>query len=236
VFARSKFKGRHKYNKNDPRGVKKIIRSKWYPFQITRVKRETNNPTRLRQGLKPGTVVILLTGPYRGRRVVFLKQLKQSGLLLVTGPFGINGVPLRRVSQRFVIITSTRLAVGKIPELDNLEDAYFKKTATGKKHKKAPEKGDEKKQEAEQPAKQKREPFPEEKKKVQSAIDSKLGDAIAKVEYMKPYLTSYFTLRAGEPPHLIRFRRRFKKMRQTRTEEKKEAPQQKKEAPPQKKQ
>jgi len=78
------------------------------------------------------------------------------------------------------------------------------------------------------PQNKKREPFPEEKKKVQSAIDSKLGDAIAKVEYMKPYLTSYFTLRAGEPPHLIRFRRRFKKMRQTRTEEKKEAPQQKK--------
>ena len=57
-----------------------------------------------------------------------MKQL-ESGLLLVTGPFAVSGVPLRRVNQRFCIATSTKVKVG---DAKDVSDAFFAKDAKKK--------------------------------------------------------------------------------------------------------
>lgn len=41
------------------------------------------------------------------------------------GPFGINACPIRRISQRYVIATSTKIDVSGVELPENLNDEYF---------------------------------------------------------------------------------------------------------------
>jgi len=93
--------------------------SKWYkaddePCALKRKRCLTHRKQALRKNIHPGQILILLSGRFRGKRVVFLKQL-ESGLLLVTGPFKVNGVPLRRMNQSLVIPTKMAVNLEKVP-------------------------------------------------------------------------------------------------------------------------
>merc|ERR1712080_70613 len=83
-----------------------------------------------RKCITEGKVVIFLCGRFRGKRVVCLKTLK-SGMLLVTGPYKVNGVPLKRVNPAYVIPTSTNLNV-KGCDVKAVDDSFFGKTKVSK--------------------------------------------------------------------------------------------------------
>ncbi|EMD40773.1 hypothetical protein CERSUDRAFT_111358 [Gelatoporia subvermispora B] len=158
--------------------------------------RKAPKPAKLRSSITPGSVLILLAGRFRGKRVVFLKQL-ESGLLLVTGPFKVNGVPLRRVNQAYVIATSTKVDLGDFKVDEKFNDAYFAKPAT-----KGPRSA-----EAEffSEGKPKKEAFPESKSADQKAVDAAIVAAIKKTDALAKYLKASFGLSKGQFPHQLAF-------------------------------
>ncbi|TID14803.1 hypothetical protein CANINC_004474 [Pichia inconspicua] len=156
--------------------------------------RKTPQPQRLRPSLVPGTVLILLAGRFRGKRVVYLKNLEDN-TLLVSGPFKVNGVPLRRVNARYVIATSTKLDISSL-DLSKFNVEYFARD--NKKSNKKSEKdffGDV------EPKKEIR----VERIEDQKIVDKALITEIKKTPLLKQYLASSFSLKSGDKPHLMKF-------------------------------
>ncbi|TPX57688.1 hypothetical protein PhCBS80983_g03652 [Powellomyces hirtus] len=160
---------------------------------VPKKSRKTARPAKLRASITPGTVLIVLSGKYRGKRVVFLKQL-ESGLLLVTGPHKVNGVPIRRVNQAYVIATSTKLDLSGV-NTEKFTDAYFKREKDGKKA--ATE-------EALFEAGQKK-ATPAARLQDQREVDKAILAIVKKDRVMKSYLNSTFALSRGQFPHLMKF-------------------------------
>ncbi|PMD17495.1 putative 60S ribosomal protein L6-B [Hyaloscypha hepaticicola] len=171
---------------------------KWYPaedeVQPKKVRKSIRAST-TRPSLTPGTILILLAGRFRGKRVILLKNLSQ-GVLLVTGPFKVNGVPLRRVNARYVIATSQKVDLSGIDskKVDEVAgDKYF-----------AREKGDKKKGEEQffkQGEKAEKKKPSSSRAADQKAVDKALLSTIKKEPLLISYLASSFSLRKGDRPH-----------------------------------
>ncbi|EHL02401.1 putative 60S ribosomal protein L6-B [Glarea lozoyensis 74030] len=172
--------------------------SKWYPAEDEAQHKKVRKSIRTsapRSTLTPGAVLILLAGRFRGKRVVLLSNLPQ-GVLLVTGPFKVNGVPLRRVNARYVIATSYKIDLAgldskKIEEVS--AEGYFTANKAEKK------KGEEAFfKQGEKPEKKK----PSSSRAAdQKAVDKALLATIKKEPFLISYLSSTFSLRKGDRPH-----------------------------------
>ncbi|XP_063832855.1 large ribosomal subunit protein eL6 [Ostrinia nubilalis] len=156
----------------------------------------------IRPNLTPGTVCVLLAGRHAGKRVVLLGALP-SGLLLVTGPFAFNSCPLRRIPQRYVIGTSTKLDLGAFKLPAHLDDAYFKKNKRSTKRSVKRKQGEDifaTKKEKYVPSEQRK----NDQKLVDEAVIKAVG-ARADKKVLRGYLRAAFGLRSSQYPHRLRF-------------------------------
>merc|ERR1711939_329322 len=171
--------------------------TRYYPAEDEKKKlgnhHNTTKLTKLRSSITPGTVLILLAGRFKGQRVVFLKQLA-SGLLLISGPFRVNGVPLRRVPQSYVIATKTTVDISGVSIPDSVNDALFQKPKSTKK--KTDELFFEKEKES---------TIDEARKALQTQVDDKLIAAVKKTPLLTEYLKAKFSLQKGDMPHKMSF-------------------------------
>eukprot|EP00753_Platysulcus_tardus_P002419 PLAT11658.1.p2 GENE.PLAT11658.1~~PLAT11658.1.p2 ORF type:complete len:219 (+),score=98.18 PLAT11658.1:59-715(+) len=202
-FSAGRNRSRHQTAKKAAKRVAKPAEeskeaaSKWYPADDVPVKRGSchgkQKPTKLRASISPGSVLILLAGRFAGKRVVFLKQLP-SGLLLVSGPFAINGVPLRRVNQAYVIATSTTVDISGVDVPAHIDDAYF-----------ARPKGRGSREVFTLDSKVEAREIDAGRIEDQKTVDGALTAAVEAEPLMKEYLKSRFSLAAGEAPHTMVF-------------------------------
>jgi len=189
-------------------GEKRVVQLKKTPRSLptqARKQRKASNKKpfsqhnrKLRSTITPGTVLILVAGVHKGKRVVFLKQLA-SGLLLVTGPFRINRCPLRRINQIYVIATKTKIDISGVSVPDTLNDDYFRRSKAKKVRHGEGEIFEQKKAAY---------VVSEQRKKDQVEVDRQLIGAIKKNPEKKllcQYLASSFSIRKGMFPHKLNF-------------------------------
>mmetsp|Transcript_14628 Transcript_14628/g.40644 ORF Transcript_14628/g.40644 Transcript_14628/m.40644 type:complete len:177 (-) Transcript_14628:504-1034(-) len=171
---------------------------RYYPAEDVKASKPAHrvkqNPPRIRKSITPGTVLILLAGRFRGKRVVCLKAL-ESGLLLVSGPYKINGVPLRRVNQAYVIATSSKVDVSGV-DVSSIADDYFARS------KESTTEGEDEFFMGDAP---KAAVVSDQRKADQKKVDDALLKAVGAVDMMEAYLAAQFTLNSSDKPHQMKF-------------------------------
>ena len=190
-----KAKESRKKNAEENKSLK--LKKNWYPVSAFKkhFHRKCKEPkaSHISAPLTPGQVVIILSGRFRGRRVVYLKNL-ENNLLLVTGPYKYNGVPLKRVNAAYVLPTNTKLKVNA-EVAKGIDKAFFEKVDIPR----------EKEEDFFVDKKKRKERITENRKKMQNEVDTAVKKAVDEVPMMKEYLRNRFALKNGDKPHLMKF-------------------------------
>jgi large subunit ribosomal protein L6e len=156
--------------------------------------------TKPKKGFEPGKVLILLAGRFRGKRVIGLKHMA-TGSILVTGPYEVNGVPLRRVHQKMCICTSTKIDLTGADPSDITDKEFERKRECFKKlerRKKKATAGT-----MFQPETQQKPDFNPERARKQKELNAKILPKLSKE--MQSYLKVRFTLHGRMYPHELKF-------------------------------
>ena len=196
-MAKGLVKRKESRKKNAEENKSLKLKKNWYPVSNLKshFKRQCKAPkaSHISAPLTPGQVVIILSGRFRGRRVVYLKKL-ESNLLLVTGPYKYNGVPLKRVNAAYVLPTNTKLNINA-EIAKNVNDKFFDRVDIERT----------KEEDFFEDKVKKKGRISEDKKKLQTEVDTEVKKAVDGVPMMKEYLRNRFALKNGDKPHLMKF-------------------------------
>lgn len=119
--------------------------------------------------------------------------VRLASLLPLAGPYKVNGVPLRRVNQRYVIATSAKVDVSGVSVPATVTDAFFKRPATKSKNSEGEFFN------AEEAAVE----ISGDRKELQKGVDTSILKALDAT--MKKYLGARFSLTNGQAPHNMKF-------------------------------
>ncbi|CRH01705.1 60S ribosomal protein L6-2, putative [Plasmodium relictum] len=200
-----------------PVKARKTIAKKYYGRRLAS-KKKFIVQRKLRKSIEIGKVAIILSGKHMGKRCIITKIL-QSGLLVIVGPYEVNGVPLKRVDPRYLVVTSTNIFnfdnikklkeefVKKVEDID--DNSFIKSLDIKRKQKKLLKSKNEslfmnnvieKIKEI-----RKNDPKTQKLEKIQKEVGKLLKPEILKDKVFYSYLKSKFTLRNDMRLHKMKF-------------------------------
>lgn len=124
---------------------------------------------------------------------ILLKIIFIFTIYIILGPYKLNGVPLRRVNQRYVIATSTKVPLTGV-NVKDIDDKFF-----------AREKEVKKGTEDAMFEGAKATVISPERKAAQTSVDAALVINIEKMDTLSAYISAKFSLSKADKPHTMIF-------------------------------
>lgn len=139
------------------------------PKFVEKYKARTARKPRVgRTDLAKGMVVVVLEGIFASKRVVYLKGL-EGNLALCAGPKSINGVPLFKIDERYLLATSTVLDINVNVDIDEENIILTKRDDYTT-------------------------PMDAEMTDAEKKIDEEIAKAVKEIKFMKSYLSEPFEI------------------------------------------